>query len=268
MMKPKFKLFGLGLVGAAILSAAGFWETKDYTEWSAKEVRRILSNSPWAKKVTLSFGGMGGRGGQGSRGGYGGGGRGGGGFPGGGGGAGGGGGGVPGGGGGGGFSGGGGGGASRRGGGYGRAGGGQMPPRPELTIQWSSALPIKQALMRGRFGNEAHMAAEAKQFLHRRETHYVVSVAGFSGRMARMSQNTDRLKGTTSLKRKNKDPIRPEVVEMRTHEESVTLYVAFPRTDPIVLDDKNVEFEMKLGPMTVKRKFKLKDMIFDGKLEL
>ena len=55
---------------------------------------------------------------------------------------------------------------------------------------------------------------------------------------------------------------------MHNQEESVTLYVAFPRTDPIVLEDKNVEFEMKLGPMTVRGKFKLKDMLFDGKLEL
>ena len=257
MMKPEFKLFGFGLVGAAILSAAGFWETKDYTEWSAKEVRRILSNSPWAKKVTLSFGGMGGPGGQGSRGGYGGGAGGGRGGGGGGGGFGGGGGGIPGG-----------GGASRGGGGYNRAGGGRMPPQPELTIQWSSALPIKQALMRGRFGNEAHTAAEAKRFLQRRETHYVVAVAGFSGRMAGVTQNTDRLKETTSLKRKNKDLIRPEIVEMHKREESVTLFLSFPRTDPIALEDKNVEFEMKLGPMTLKRKFKLKDMIFDSKLEL
>ena len=122
--------------------------------------------------------------------------------------------------------------------------------------------------MRGRFGNEAHTAAEAKQFLQRSETHYVVSVAGFSGRMAGMSRNTDRLKETTSLKRKNKEPIRPEIVEMHHQEESVTLFVGFPRTDQIVLEGKNVEFEMKLGPMTVKRKFKLKDMLFDGKLEL
>ena len=257
MMKPGFKTFGLGLIGVAILSAAGFWETKDYAQWSAKEVRKILNNSPWAKKVSLSFGGMGGPGGQGSRGGYGGGAGGG-----------------RGGGGGGGFPGGGGGGGdnvrmSGTGeGGYGRAGGGQSPPQLQLTIQWSSALPVKQALMRGRFGNEAHTAAEAKQFLQRRETHYLVLVSGFSGRMAGMLQNTDRLKQTASLKRKNKEPIRPEVVEMQNQEESVTLYVAFPRTDQIVLEDKNVEFEMKLGPMTVRRKFKLKDMLFDGKLEL
>ena len=102
MMKPGFKTFGLGLIGVAILSAAGFWETKDYTQWSAKEVRKILNNSPWAKKASLSFGGMGGPGGQGSRGGAGGGRGGGGGGRGGGGGGRGGGGGIPGGGGGGG----------------------------------------------------------------------------------------------------------------------------------------------------------------------
>ena len=255
MMKPGLKIFGLGLMGVAILSAANFWETKDYTQWSAKEVKRILHNSPWAKKVALTFGGMSGAGGQRPPGGFeggagGGGGGGGGGFGGAGGG------------------GGGGGGASRGGGGYNRAGGGRMPPQRELTIQWSSALPIKQALMRGRFGNEAHTAAQAKQFLEKSETHYVVAVAGFSGRMAGMSRNTDRLKETTALKRKSKDPIRPEIIETHRQEESVTLFVSFPRTDPIALEDKNVEFEMKLGPMTVKRKFRLKDMLFDGKLEL
>ena len=268
-MKPGLKIFGLGLMGVAILSAANFWETKDYTQWSAKEVKRILHNSPWAKKVALTFGGMSGAGGQRPPGGFeggagGGAGGGGGGFGGAGGGGGGGGGGFGGAGGGGG----GGGGASRGGGGYNRAGGGRMPPQRELTIQWSSALPIKQALMRGRFGNEAHTAAQAKQFLEKSETHYVVAVAGFSGRMAGMSRNTDRLKETTALKRKSKDPIRPEIIETHRQEESVTLFVSFPRTDPIALEDKNVEFEMKLGPMTVKRKFRLKDMLFDGKLEL
>ena len=122
--------------------------------------------------------------------------------------------------------------------------------------------------MRGRFGSEANTAAEAKQFLQRRETHYVVAVAGFSGRMAGMTKNTDRLKEATMLKRKNKDPMRPDLIETHRQEESVTLFVSFPRTDPIALEDKNVEFEMKLGPMTVKRKFRLKDMLFDGKLEL
>jgi hypothetical protein len=42
----------------------------------------------------------------------------------------------------------------------------------------------------------------------------------------------------------------------------------FPRTDPITLDDKEVELDLKLGTMEAKRKFNLKDMVYNGKLEL
>jgi hypothetical protein len=35
-------------------SRAQFWNKKDYHHWSAKECRKILSNSPWAKNRTFS----------------------------------------------------------------------------------------------------------------------------------------------------------------------------------------------------------------------
>ena len=40
-----------------------FWDQKPYSEWSEKEVERMLRNSPWAKTVTLSLGQLQGRGG-------------------------------------------------------------------------------------------------------------------------------------------------------------------------------------------------------------
>ena len=42
----------------------------------------------------------------------------------------------------------------------------------------------------------------------------------------------------------------------------------FPKTDPISLDDKEVEFTTKIGTMTIRRKFKLSDMKVRGQLEL
>ena len=51
-------------------------------------------------------------------------------------------------------------------------------------------------------------------------------------------------------------------------EGSVDLHLMFPRTEAITLEDKNVEFKLALGPMDVKKKFKLKDMVFNGNLEL
>ena len=37
---------------------------------------------------------------------------------------------------------------------------------------------------------------------------------------------------------------------------------------PITLDDKEVELDLKLGSIEAKRKFNLKDMVYNGKLEL
>ncbi len=42
----------------------------------------------------------------------------------------------------------------------------------------------------------------------------------------------------------------------------------FPRTRPFTIDDQEVTFATKLGISGVKLKFKLKDMVVDGKLEL
>ena len=48
----------------------------------------------------------------------------------------------------------------------------------------------------------------------------------------------------------------------------IVVVFAFPKTDAILLEDKDVELVTKLGQYDVKRKFNLKDMVFHGKLEL
>ena len=46
------------LAGTALVAAvADFWEEKDFTTWSDKEVEKMLTDSPWAKQVRLVVGG-------------------------------------------------------------------------------------------------------------------------------------------------------------------------------------------------------------------
>ena len=47
-----FLLFGFGL------TAANFWQ-KPYTEWSDKDVTKMMTDSPWAKSASVSMGGPG-----------------------------------------------------------------------------------------------------------------------------------------------------------------------------------------------------------------
>ncbi|MGJ5813469.1 hypothetical protein [Paludibaculum fermentans] len=282
------------LTGAALLFAADFWEKKPYTEWTEKEARRVLTDSPWARNANVTFGGgvgdtgeggMGRPGGGGGMGGPGGGGMGG---PGGGGMGG------PGGGGMGGPGGGGMGGPG--GGGMGGPGGGGM----SAVVRWQSSLPVRQAMAQLKSASEPGQAKSAQAALSEPSKNYVIAVDGLpmmGGGMrggprpgmeqqrfqagaqqggpeggARRGPDPEqmkaRMKAQTQINRKGHDPMHPVDVLMPNGEGPRVVYFLFSKDDPISLDDKEVEFVTSVGPMMVKRKFKLSEMVAGGKLEL
>src|SRR5580658_475196 len=56
------------LLVAASLSAADFWQSKPFTEWTDKEVQKILATSPWVRQAIVSAGASSTGGGTGRRG--------------------------------------------------------------------------------------------------------------------------------------------------------------------------------------------------------
>ena len=49
------------LLASAALTAADFWEEKDFTTWSPQQIDKMLTDSPWAKKATIVLGSLRGR---------------------------------------------------------------------------------------------------------------------------------------------------------------------------------------------------------------
>ena len=236
----KLRIVVLG-VAALFVSAAAlaedFWDKKAYTQWSDEELRKIITNSPWAKDVTISApqSALGGppRGATPSAD-------------------------VE--------TGGGGGGRGRRGGGGGGGGGGG-DALITLNISWRSALPLKQALVKSRQVAGVAIPPELQQALTREEPNYIIVLSGLPARMAQSVQNPELLKQSV-LRRGKKQPIGLAGVEFQPRTQSVDVIFAFPRTDRITADDKEIEVFLKLGQLEVKRKFSLKDMVFKTKLEL
>ena len=230
MMKRTLFFFATALFALTCLVLAGkFWENTAYQDWTDKDAEKLLKKSPWSQKVTLSTGG--GQPGGSSRGG---GGEGGGG----------------------------------RGGDGGTPGGGE-PGEMNFIVRWDSALPIRQAALRAHYGPEVDSVKGIQEALNAEVTHYAVSLIGFPARM--VQQNPSRFASMASsavLKRKNQDPIVAESVEVRPGDPPDGLVFYFPRTDPITLEDKEVEFQLEFGQLKIKRKFQLKKMVYDGKLEL
>lgn len=253
-------VFGLG---AAMLFGADFWQKKKFSEWSPKEVQRLLSDSPWARPVELSVGpaapvggGRGGRGGRGGGRGAGGGGdfsattgsmdQGGGGPAGGAADA--------------------GGGGAGGGGGFGGAEGGR-PPGLTVVVCFRSALPVKQAVARARFGDEVLTSPEAAKLLARQEAHYIVAFSGLPLRM--LGGDPKTLKDKAQFKIKGKEAVAAQEILAGGDQRRPDLYVFFPRAgNPIALEDGEVEVQLVLPDTKVKRTFKLKDMVYEGKLEI
>jgi hypothetical protein len=84
-------------------------------------------------------------------------------------------------------------------------------------------------------------------------------------RKAMIEKRVADLKQKTTITRKGHEDLHPASIEMQ--QPGVFLF-RFPRTDAINLDDKEVEFATKFGTIDIKRKFKLKEMVYNGELAL
>lgn len=245
------KLAILATVVPAFLSAADVWDAKPFQDWTDKDVQKLVSNSPWARQARAVLGdatpvaagrnkppAVGDASSNDS--------------------------GVP---------------KGREPGGAARMGsapsdfdqGPQSLQQIPVVVRWQSALPLRQAQMRGKFGKEAATSQEAQKFLTDEPSIYVVGIAGLAGSIV-SAGGGDQAKQTiaekSTLAVKGKEPLHPVGVDFVPNGSAVDVLIAFPRSMHITLEDQEVEVTSEIGRATVRYKFKLKDMVVRGKLEL
>ena len=121
-------------------------------------------------------------------------------------------------------------------------------PALRCVVRWQSALPVRQALAHGKLGAES--------------SNYVIALSGLPRNIARGDLRE------TILHAKAKPALHPSNIEFDTHQDSAEVFIVFPKDAPFTLDDKEVEFATRMGPWEVKCKFRLKDLLYQGKLEL
>ena len=151
-------------------------------------------------------------------------------------------------------------------------GGRRYPVRAEvyLTVRWSSALPIRQALALERWGRRGVDQPEAVAFLNEPPSDYVIEIFGMPARLgAEGTKNLERdLKKTARLLLKGRRPIEPLTVEVPEHGEHLSAELHFPRLEPVSADMGDLQFHAAAGGLEIESKFKLKAMVYDGRLEL
>ena len=136
-------------------------------------------------------------------------------------------------------------------------------PTVRLVVRFVSALPVRQALMRARYGNEVGNSPEAAKVLSAPDPYYVVALAG----LRHPPGDVQTVKEKSALRVKGKEPFGP--VQVWVENGMVVLF--FPREGhPVAVQDGEVEVQVRLPDLAspVRRSFKLKNMVYDGKLEI
>lgn len=243
-------LAGAGITAWVRLDAAvvEFWEKKPPSEWTSEEIDRLITKSPWAKEVAAEYAPEANGSGSGPLGG-----------------------GAPG------------SGRPRVGiggipglggrGGRGNRGGERQGGASSYkgTVRWESAKPILEAMK----------APLPEQFAN----HYAIGVNGIpvlggsreasqgdrdetDSRRPSQDDQFDNLKQFTTLQPKGKELAQAGVVHRQVSSGSSFLFGFSRELLPLSTGDSEVVFSTRLGQLTVKAKFSLKEMLYHSELAL
>jgi hypothetical protein len=139
-----------------------------------------------------------------------------------------------------------------------------------VTLLWQTALPVKQALAKRKFGTEAGTSPDAKALVERIDQVYVLTLIGMPGSALGAAQGDRKAAviASATLTVSGKPPLQAVDVQVSGGRGAATVSFLFPRTTTFTAEDREMEFSSKFGVTSVKHKFKLKDMVFNGKVEM
>jgi hypothetical protein len=225
---------GLLALLALTLCATDFWETKTPESWSTREIEKLLTHSPWSHQLTVQF--EGGRIRNTRQ------------LP------------AP--------------GVDASSNEPGRSPAAQ-PPIPEapvipIEIRWHSAPAVRQALIRTQQLNPNPYTTFAGKPGPANAPGYIIVVSGFPQGMG--SGPAGILEKTLfegcALAVKGRAPIKPIGVDVAPIGRTLDAMITFPKTDPLSMDDKEVEFSMPFEARILRVKFRLAEMRIGGRLDL
>lgn len=123
-----------------------------------------------------------------------------------------------------------------------------------VTARWESALPVRQA--------ESKLHQEA---VEERKAAYVIAILGLPREIE--IYNPQEFRSQAFLKIKGKKRIAADDVKIVMPEGTPVILLFFPRAQPVALADKEIELTLN-GVLELRQKFALKEMYCLGKLEL
>ena len=160
-------------------------------------------------------------------------------------------------------------------------------PSEKALVTWTTALPIRQALVREAIGLNGAVPKDAEAFLSAMPITYVVAlqISGAATSASYAAQAQDVQKETFISRPDGRAPLGALSVEAQALDKdgkpltgaaasspaeggSTVFVFQFSKGLALTMLDREVEFATKVGGYTIKKKFKMKDMVYKGELAL
>jgi hypothetical protein len=129
-----------------------------------------------------------------------------------------------------------------------------------LQLRWESALPIRVAELKSGPGNIPAFAGQG----------YLLAVYGIPRVRAYLAPDslTELLRKQAFLRREGQADVKPSSVEVIQSDDGIVVLYRFPLSAEVSVHDRRIEFNARIGRITISQSFKLEEMLFQGKLEL
>lgn len=145
-----------------------------------------------------------------------------------------------------------------------------LPPSADLLIRWSSSLPIRQAVALYKARDAKLDNSAMNQLIGAAGPDYVLEIYGLPAEVAHLGTGTLELAATraVTLRTASGRTVRPARAEARLDGLNVTLFLHFPRSTEFTLQDRDIEVEADFEIFRFKEHFNLKAMRYLGHLDM
>lgn len=146
----------------------------------------------------------------------------------------------------------------------------KLPLEAELVVRWASALPVRQAAALYKQRDSKLAPSRINELVGAPNDDYVLEIRGVPSEIAHSGAESVEMIARQScrLRTASGRTLKPVSAHVNIQGAALTVYVHFPRSEPLQPADRDVEFLGDFQIFEVRQRFRLSAMSYLGRLEL
>lgn len=146
----------------------------------------------------------------------------------------------------------------------------KLPIEANVLVRWASALPVRQAAALYKQRDSKLPEARINELVGVPQSDYILELRGIPSEIAHSGAESIELIARESCRLRTAAGrvIKPSSARVNIQGATLTVYVHFPRSEPISPNDREVEFAGDFQVFQVKQRFRLSAMTYLDRLEL